>query len=123
MGNWKNNQNSVKNEDNDVINYVAVFTDITEIKQSQSELNFLAHHDALTSLPNRLFFNQKLEKALNHAKRIDSKLAILFIDLDRFKNINDSFGHTAGDHLLMHLWFLGKEIRSFKRYIWAHVLN
>ena len=95
--------NSVKNEDNDVINYVAVFTDITEIKQSQSELNFLAHHDALTSLPNRLFFNQKLEKALNHAKRIDSKLAILFIDLDRFKNINDSFGHTAGDHLLMYL--------------------
>jgi len=94
---------TVKNENNEVINYVAVFTDITEIKQSQSELNFLAHHDALTSLPNRLFFNQKLDKALSHAKRIDSKLAILFIDLDRFKNINDSFGHTAGDHLLIHL--------------------
>lgn len=95
--------NTVKNEDNGVVNYVAVFTDITEIKQSQSELNFLAHHDTLTSLPNRLFFNQKLEKALSHAKRNDSKLAILFIDLDRFKNINDSFGHTAGDHLLIHL--------------------
>lgn len=95
--------NTVRNENDGVLNYVAVFTDITEIKQSQNKLNFLAHHDALTSLPNRLFFNQKLEKALNHAKRIDSKLAILFIDLDRFKNINDSFGHTAGDHLLMHL--------------------
>ncbi len=94
---------TVKNTDDDVVNYVAVFTDITEIKQSQSELSFLAHHDTLTSLPNRFFFNQKLEEALNHAKRINSKLAILFIDLDRFKNINDSFGHTAGDHLLIHL--------------------
>lgn len=94
---------TVKNEENDVINYVSVFTDITEIKKSQSELNFLAHHDALTSLPNRLFFNQKLDASLSHAKRIESKLAILFIDLDRFKNINDSFGHTAGDHLLIQL--------------------
>lgn len=94
---------TVKNSENGVVNYVAVFTDITEIKQSQKELKFLAHHDTLTSLPNRLYFNQKLEKALSHAKRIDSKLAILFIDLDRFKNINDSFGHTAGDRLLIHL--------------------
>ena len=95
--------NTVKDSEDNVVNYVAVFTDITEIKQSQSKLDYLAHHDALTSLPNRYYFNQRLEQALNHAKRAESKLAILFIDLDRFKNINDSFGHTAGDHLLVHL--------------------
>ncbi len=93
----------VKDNDANIVNYVAVFTDITGIKQSQSKLDYLAHHDTLTSLPNRLFFNQRLEQALNHAKRADSKLAILFIDLDRFKNINDSFGHIAGDHLLVSL--------------------
>jgi diguanylate cyclase (GGDEF)-like protein/PAS domain S-box-containing protein len=95
--------NTVKDDDDNIVNYVAVFTDITELKQSQNKLDYLAHHDTLTSLPNRYYFNQRLEQALNHAKRTDSKLAILFIDLDRFKNINDSFGHTAGDHLLVHL--------------------
>ena len=60
----------------------------------------LAHYDSLTSLPNRVFFNEILNKAINHAKRRDNYLGILFIDLDRFKNINDALGHTFGDLVL-----------------------
>lgn len=93
----------VKNAHNEVTNYVAVFSDITSIKDSQAKLDFLAHHDCLTSLPNRLSFNERLEASLSRAKRHNNKLAILFIDVDRFKNINDSFGHKAGDDLLKHI--------------------
>ncbi len=84
-------------------NYVAVFSDITSIKRSEEELDHLAHHDALTDLPNRLLFNSRLRQAIKHAKREDSVLAVLFVDLDRFKNINDSLGHSAGDSLLQQL--------------------
>ncbi|MAY42302.1 MULTISPECIES: EAL domain-containing protein [unclassified Neptuniibacter] len=93
----------VKNKKGEVIHYVAVFSDITSIKESQERLDHLAFHDALTGLPNRVSFNSKLEAALKHANRRNSKLAILFIDLDNFKNINDSFGHHAGDNLLKYI--------------------
>ncbi|MCU7922137.1 MAG: EAL domain-containing protein [Candidatus Thiodiazotropha sp. (ex Dulcina madagascariensis)] len=83
-----------------VIHYVAVFSDITSIKQTQSQLEHLAHHDSLTNLPNRLLFEDRLEHAIAQAKRQKRQLAVLFLDLDRFKNINDSLGHAMGDELL-----------------------
>ncbi|MGB5445631.1 MAG: diguanylate cyclase, partial [Psychromonas sp.] len=77
-----------------------VIQDITELKKSQQRLVHTAHHDALTNLPNRILFQQQLERAMQRADRLDRKVALLFIDLDRFKNINDSLGHDAGDTLL-----------------------
>ena len=80
--------------------YVAVFTDISAIKQSQSELARLVHHDPLTDLPNRLLFTDRTEQALVTAQRHTSGCALLMIDLDHFKIINDSLGHNVGDLLL-----------------------
>lgn len=81
-------------------NYIAIFSDISESKKSRERIDFLAHHDSLTELPNRALFNDRLERAINTAKRRGEKVGILFIDLDRFKNINDSLGHAAGDQIL-----------------------
>ncbi|MCW8890481.1 MAG: EAL domain-containing protein [Sedimenticola sp.] len=92
--------NAVKNKAGKLTNYVAVFADISHIKQSEKQLDFLAHHDPLTELPNRLLFNARLQHAINHAARHGGQMALLFMDLDRFKNINDSHGHTVGDSLL-----------------------
>ncbi len=97
------NISSIHDGSGALTNYVAVFSDITSIKRSEEELDHLAHHDALTDLPNRLLFNSRLRQAIKHAKREDSVLAVLFVDLDRFKNINDSLGHSAGDSLLQQL--------------------
>ena len=80
--------------------YVSVFADITDIKNSERKLWQLAHHDALSNLPNRLLLNARLDHAMQRAHRTSTKLALLFIDLDRFKNINDSMGHQVGDELL-----------------------
>ncbi|WP_428606712.1 EAL domain-containing protein [Sedimenticola sp.] len=93
--------NAVKDLQGEVVNYVAVFADITHIKQSEERLEFLAHHDPLTELPNRLLFNARLQHAISQAVRSRKQLALLFLDLDRFKNINDSHGHSVGDKLLM----------------------
>jgi diguanylate cyclase (GGDEF)-like protein/PAS domain S-box-containing protein len=91
---------SVQDEQGATVHYVAVFSDITSIKQTQSQLEHLAHHDSLTNLPNRLLFEDRLEHAIAQAKRQKRQLAVLFLDLDRFKNINDSLGHAMGDDLL-----------------------
>ncbi len=82
------------------INYIAVFSDISVIKHSQEKLEHLAHHDALTGLPNRIMLDIHITQGIERAKRQNKALAVLFLDLDRFKNVNDSLGHPAGDELL-----------------------
>jgi len=81
-------------------NYIAIFNDITEYKKSRAQIDFLANHDNLTGLPNRTLLNDRLEMAITTADRQRKKAGILFIDLDRFKNVNDSLGHSIGDQLL-----------------------
>ncbi|MDP3527822.1 MAG: EAL domain-containing protein [Methylicorpusculum sp.] len=81
-------------------NYVGVFTDISQIKQSKERLEHLAHYDPLTHLPNRLLIQSRLKHALEVAQRHGNRIAVLFIDLDHFKTVNDSMGHPMGDELL-----------------------
>ena len=78
----------------------AVMTDITEHKLTEERIQRVAHHDSLTGLPNRLLFNDRLEQAIRLAKRSSRQFALLYLDLDRFKRVNDTLGHTAGDELL-----------------------
>jgi diguanylate cyclase (GGDEF)-like protein/PAS domain S-box-containing protein len=80
--------------------YVGVGTDISELKRSEEQLQHLAHHDPLTGLPNRLMAQARLEHALQRAQRRNSRIAVLFLDLDGFKHINDSLGHSVGDGML-----------------------
>ena len=91
---------AIKDESGKTVQYAGVFTDITELKQSQEELKHQAFHDALTGLPNRNLFQDRLDVALHHAHRSDGRLAVMFIDLDNFKHINDSLGHATGDQFL-----------------------
>ncbi|HYU68758.1 MAG TPA: EAL domain-containing protein [Burkholderiales bacterium] len=83
--------------------YRGVGKDISERKQDEERIQFLANHDALTSLPNRAMFGEVLNIAIRNARRYDRNFAVLFIDLDRFKNINDTLGHEAGDRLLQEM--------------------
>lgn len=90
----------IKDGNGEVANYVAVLSDITAIKQAEERLQYLAHHDLLTDLPNRLLFQDRLQQALAQARREGGMLGVLFLDLDRFKLINDTLGHNFGDLLL-----------------------
>jgi len=93
----------VRNNQGDITNYIGSFTDITNQKLAAQRIDHLTHHDPLTNLPNRFSLMGRLTHALEQAKLGNSHLAVIFIDLDRFKNINDSLGHQMGDVLLSHV--------------------
>jgi diguanylate cyclase (GGDEF)-like protein/PAS domain S-box-containing protein len=94
------NINTITNEKNEVTNFVGIFQNIEQQKIIESRLQKMAHYDALTNLPNRTLFYDRLDKAIQRANRDKSMLSIIFLDLDNFKNINDSLGHAAGDIVL-----------------------
>lgn len=92
--------NLVRGEKGEITNYIGLFSDLTERKASYARIQRLAHFDALTNLPNRALLNDHLDLCIAQAKRNQTRLAIIFLDLDRFKKVNDSLGHHAGDLLL-----------------------
>ncbi|MCX6074352.1 MAG: sensor domain-containing diguanylate cyclase [Campylobacterales bacterium] len=91
---------TIKNSDNEITHFIAIYNDITKRKNHEEHLNFLAHHDALTGLPNRVLFDDRILQLIKRAERTETKFAIVFLDLDKFKPVNDQFGHKTGDKLL-----------------------
>lgn len=92
--------NAVSDADGAVSHYVAIYTDISEQKAAEDQLRKLAHHDFLTGLPNRNLLSDRIAQAVKGARRRDARFAVLFFDLDRFKPVNDAYGHEVGDRLL-----------------------
>ncbi|MGA2754571.1 MAG: EAL domain-containing protein [Terracidiphilus sp.] len=97
--------NAIRNAGGEVEQYVGLFSDITEIKEHKQELERVTHYDALTGLPNRALFADRLRQAMAHAHRNENLLAVVYFDLDGFKSINDRYGHSTGDALLTALAF------------------
>ncbi|WP_296492722.1 EAL domain-containing protein [Rhodoferax sp.] len=92
---------AVRSADGSIEHYVALFADITEVREHQRQLEHMAHFDALTNLPNRLLLSDRLDQGLAHTERRGNTLAVAYLDLDGFKAINDQHGHEAGDQLLV----------------------
>lgn len=92
--------NSVYNDKQEPVRYIGVFSDITQLKENQAQLEFMAHHDPLTRLPNRALVESRLQQEIEQGHRHSLRSGVLFIDLDHFKPVNDSFGHLVGDELL-----------------------
>ena len=91
----------IRDEHGMITHFVGVKEDITEIRRLQDQLEHMARHDQLTGLPNRFLFNDRLQQTLIQAKRRKSHLALMYLDLDDFKFVNDTYGHEAGDALLV----------------------
>jgi diguanylate cyclase (GGDEF)-like protein/PAS domain S-box-containing protein len=96
---WQN-ISPIKNDKGEITQYISIFSDISEQKISEKRIQYLHHYDVLTSLPNRALFKERCGNAINRARSENRKVALLVLDLDQFKHINDSFGHPAGDRLL-----------------------
>ncbi|MFA6442667.1 MAG: EAL domain-containing protein [Sterolibacterium sp.] len=103
---------AVKNEQNRTTHYFSIFSDITERKRSEERINYLAFYDSLTGLPNRTLIHRLIDQALVEAERSQQQGALLFIDLNRFKPINDTLGHDVGDRLLQQV---GQRFRNALR--------
>ncbi|MFA7606266.1 MAG: EAL domain-containing protein [Rhodocyclaceae bacterium] len=91
----------VRDSEGRITNYIGAFEDITERKAAEDKISYLAHHDALTGLPNRFSLHERIEQMMAFARRLDDCLAVMLINLDRFKTINDTLGHNVGDQLLI----------------------
>ena len=91
---------AVKDEDGNTLRYVALFSDITKLKENERKLEHIAHHDVLTGLPNRVLLADRLHQAMAQAHRRNQLVAVAYLDLDGFKEVNDHHGHAAGDQLL-----------------------
>lgn len=94
---------AVRDAEGVVTHYVCMFTDISEEKAQRQQLEFLAHCDQLTGLPNRAWFGEQLEQAVHEALDNGEQMALLLLNLDRFKDVNDSYGHAVGDEVLKHI--------------------
>jgi len=105
--------NTIKNAQNEIENYIGIFSDVTHQRKDALEHAYLATHDPLTNLSNRLLLNDRLEHAINHAERFGKHISLIFCDLDDFKPINDTYGHNVGDEILKRVAnYLKKTLRK-----------
>ncbi len=97
------NVSVLRDSEGTICNYASVFADITQRTAAEEKIRHLAHHDCLTNLPNRLLLKDRLSQAILQAQREQTKLAVIYLDIDHFKNINDSLGHGVGDELILNM--------------------